>query len=321
MRYRKLGRCGLAVSEVGFGAWGIGGGWGRRDDAEAIRALARAFDLGITLFDTALAYGDGHSERLISRALGHVRDQIVIATKVPPKNHEWPAGRGVPLREVFPSDWIIRSAERSLRNLRTDCLDLLQFHVWSPDWLAESDWIEAMERLRARGMIRFVGVSINDHDPESALGLVESGKVDALQVIYNIFDQSPEARLFPLALRDGVGIIARCPFDEGALTGRLSAATVFESGDWRADYFAGSRLAQTLERVTRLRADLAGSDGTLAQDALRFCLAHRAVSTVIPGMRRVEHVEENVGASDMGGWTRELLEQIRSHAWDKNFYD
>ena len=325
MNYRTLGRTGLRVSEIGFGAWGIGGVmWQDSDDRESTRALEAALDLGLNFIDTGLAYGDGHSERLIAKVLRDRKTSaphpVVVATKIPPKNHEWPTRRGVPLREVFPAEYIRECTVQSLRNLGRDALDLQQLHVWSPDWLREEEWLREVDKLRAEGKVRCLGVSVNDHEPGSALELVRSGHVDTVQVICNIFDQSPEVELFPLCRKMRVGVIARCPFDEGALAGKITPETRFPRGDWRNQYFRGDRKKQVFERVQKLEAAIAGKIATLPEAALRFCLRHAAVSTVIPGMRTAEHARENCRVSDGEALPAELLATLREHAWPKNFY-
>ena len=320
MHYRLLGKTGLRVSEIGFGAWGIGGGWGVRDDQQAAASLRSALDRGVNFFDTALAYGEGHSERLIAEVVGESREPAIIATKVPPKNHEWPARYDVSVAEAFPKKWVIRCTERSLKNLRTDCIDLQQLHVWSPRWLAETEWLEALQEMKRQGKVRFIGVSINDHEPDTALDLIRNERVDALQVIYNIFDQGPGDRLFPLARQHGVGILARCPLDEGSLTGSLKNDTVFHPEDWRAEYFRGDRLNEVVKRVGQLDFLIRDEIRTLSQAALKFCLSHPAVSTVIPGMRRAEHLEENCLGSDGRPLTSSELKRLEAHRWQRNFY-
>lgn len=320
MQYRTFGRLGWRVSEIGFGTWGIGGMWGRRDDRQALAALRRAADLGVNFFDTALAYGEGHSERLIATALGADRRRCFVATKVPPMNYQWPARTQTPLAEAFPAEWIRRCTERSLRHLRRETIDLQQLHVWNDRWTDAEEWRAAVERLRREGKIRAFGVSINDHQPDSALRLVRMGLVDAVQVIYNIFDQSPAARLLPLCRRQRVAVIVRVPFDEGSLTGTFTPTTRFPAGDWRRRYFTPDRLAETVARVERLRWLVGGRAPTLAIAALKFCLSHPAVSTVIPGMRRVAHVEANVAGSDGRLLPRRSLERLHAHAWPRNFY-
>jgi len=311
----------LKVSEIGYGAWGIGGTqWLGGDDRESLAALRRALELGLNFIDTALAYGDGHSERLVGQVVREAPQPVYVATKVPPKNRLWPARPGIGIREVFPYDYIIQCTEQSLRNLGLDHIDLQQLHVWNPEWIHEEDWRRAFEDLKRSGKVRFVGVSINDHQPDSALELIETGLIDTVQVIYNIFDQSPERRLFPLCQQRNIGVIARVPFDEGALTGQITAQSQFDPRDFRSFYFRGDRKRQVEERVAALRRDLAGVEGDLPEIALRFCLSHPAVSTVIPGMRKVRHVEANLAVSDKGPLDEQVLAILKKHAWEKNFY-
>jgi len=318
MRTRVLGRTGIEVSEIGYGAWGIGGKmWLGGSDDESIRALERSFELGLNFIDTALVYGEGHSERLVGKI---APPGVHIATKVPPKNLLWPARPGIGIAEVFPYDHIMRSTEKSLRNLGRDSVDLQQLHVWNPEWIDDDGWRRAFEDLKKSGKARFVGVSINDHQPDSAIELVKTGLVDTVQVIYNIFDQSPEARLFPLCHDMNIGVLARVPLDEGALTGTITEETTFPEGDFRNRYFKGDRKKQVVERVNALKKDLEGVDGTLPQIALRYCLSNLAVSTVIPGMRSVPNVEANIAASDAGPLPLDLQAILKNHAWDRNFY-
>jgi aryl-alcohol dehydrogenase-like predicted oxidoreductase len=321
MRYRKLGRTNLEVSEIGFGAWGIGGKqWLGGSDEEALRALRRAVELGLNFIDTALAYGDGHSERLVGQVIREAGTRVYVATKVPPKNRLWPARPGIGIEEVFPYDYILRSTEESLRNLGVDTIDLQQLHVWNPEWIESEIWRRAFEDLKRSGKVRFVGVSINDHQPDSALELIRTGRIDTVQVIYNIFDQTPERNLFPLCMECNIGVIARVPFDEGSLTGTITETTRFDPEDFRAYYFRGDRKRQVVERVTALQRDLAAVEGTLPEIALRFCLSHPAVSTVIPGMRKVRNVEVNCAVSDQGPLDERVLQILRRHAWNRNFY-
>lgn len=321
MRYRTFGKTGWQVSEIGLGTWAMGFMWGPLDDDEAIRSLRLARELGVNFFDTALGYGDGHSEELIAKALGPAREGVYVATKVPPKNMEWPARHDVSVTEAFPSDWIIECTERSLASLRRESVDLQQLHVWSPQWLRQLDhWLPAIQRLKQQGKIRAFGISINDCEPDTAVDAVASGLVDSVQVIYNVFEQSPAERLFPLCQQHGVGVIARVPLDEGSLTGQFTAGTTFHPDDWRQSYFAGRRLHETVERVERLRFLVRGEITTLAQAALKFCLAHPAVSTVIPGMRKTSNVRLNCAASDGIPLTPPELQELRRHAWPRNFY-
>ena len=321
MRYRKLGRTGFDVSELGYGAWGIGGKqWKGGTDDESVRALHRAIELGVNFIDTALAYGEGHSERLVGGVVRETKQKIYVATKVPPKNQLWPAQPGIGIEQVFPYDYIMTSTEKSLRNLGIDTIDLQQLHVWNPEWISRDEWRHAFEDLKKSGKVRTIGISINDHQPDSALELIKTGLIDTVQVIYNIFDQSPERNLFPLAQERNVGVIARVPFDEGSLTGSITADTRFERDEFRAFYFRGDRKREVVEHVDALRAGLRNVDGTLAEFALRFCLSHPAVSTVIPGMRRVSSVEANAAAVEKGPLDVGIREVLKHHAWDKNYY-
>ena len=321
MQHRRLGRTGIKVSEIGFGAWGIGKGWwGETDDNLSIRSLDRALELGVSLIDTAYAYGNGHSERLIARAFRQAGRRVSVATKVPLKSAEWPPKPGVTARQAFPADWIIKHTELSLGNLETDCLDLQQHHIWRDEWVDEPEWQEAVRKLKRQGKVRFFGVSIIDHQPETALKIVRSGMADTVQAIYNIFDQSPAEVLFPLCLQLDIGVIARVPFDEGSLTGQFTPQTTFPRDSFQTSYFSGSRLRKTCERVDRLRGLLGGGVETLPHLALKFCLSHPAVSTVIPGMRRPEHVEANCAASDGKPLAEDQLSSLKAHAWARNFY-
>jgi aryl-alcohol dehydrogenase-like predicted oxidoreductase len=295
--------------------------WIGARDEESLAALRRAFELGVNFVDTALAYGDGHSEELVGRAVREHRGRIYVATKVPPKNYLWPARPGIGIERVFPYDYIVRSTEQSLRNLRLESIDLQQLHVWNPEWIDRDDWRRAADDLKLAGKIRAFGISINDHEPDSALEVLKTGLIDAVQVIYNIFDQSPEENLFPLCLALNVGVLARVPLDEGGLTGAITAETKFPPGDWRERYFRGDRKQQVAERVEALRRELEGVEGTLAEIALRFCLSHTAVSSVIPGMRRRETVESSCRAGQLGPLAPGVLQRLRRHAWRRNFYD
>lgn len=325
MKYRQLGRTRLEVSEIGFGAWGIGGKqWLGGDDNESIRALERTFDLGLNFIDTALAYGDGHSEVLVGQAVRSAPHPVLVATKIPPKNRVWPATPLMAMEDAYPYGYIIECTEQSLRNLGREQIDLQQFHTWTDAWTPGEGWRKAIADLKRSGKVRFCGVSITEHEPDSALEAVRTGVFDAVQVIYNVFDQSAEKNLFPLCRRMNVGTLVRVPLDEGGLTGTLTAETQFPAGDFREWYFRGDRKQQLVERVAALRADLEAAHGTngrtLPEIALRFCLAHPAVSTVIPGIRRRVTAESSCGVSDLDPLGEATLAVLRRHAWDRNFY-
>lgn len=319
MKYRTLGRTGYSISEIGFGTWGIGKQlWVGAEDSESLKALHHAVDRGLNFIDTALAYGEGHSERLVRQVLEDREERIYVATKVPPQNKRWPASGS--LEEVFPYHHIIQSAEASLRNLGVETLDLLQLHVWSPSWIQDNQWFEAVSELKEKGKIAHFGVSVNDHQPETVEELVRSGRIDTIQVIYNIFEQAPEDRLLPLCQEKEVGVIARVPFDEGALTGSITAETKFPKKDWRNFYFQGDRRDQVQEHIQELKTLLDGEARTLPDLALKFCLHHPVMSAVIPGMRSVGHVEANLAVSDQTPLSEEMIGKLREHRWDKNFY-
>lgn len=323
MKYRRLGRTGFSVSEIGYGAWGISGKqWIGASDKHSLAALQRAIELGVNFIDTALAYGEGHSERLVAEAVQGAGREIYVATKVPPKNRLWPARPGIGIDEVFPYDYVIQSTEQSLRNLKRETVDLQQLHVWNPDWIDRDEWKRAFEDLRKSGKARAIGVSINDHQPDTALALIATGLVDTVQVIYNIFDQSPEKSLFPACVKHDIGVIARVPFDEGSLTGRITEETTFPEGDFRNYYFRDDRKKQVVERVNAILRDLNMEDPHYVPElAIRFCLSDPAVSTVIPGMRSISSVEANVMSSGQGPVPPQVKAILARHRWDRNFYE
>ena len=292
--------------------------WKGAEDRESLRALHAAIDAGVNLIDTALVYGDGHSEQLVGQVVRERRDRVFVFTKVPPKNMRWPS-KGT-LEETFPPEHIVDSVNRSLSNLKLESVDLIQFHVWDESWFAARGWFETVQELKRLGKFAHFGVSIDDHRPASAVELVRSGRVDTVQVIYNIFDQSPEDELFAACQEHDVGVIARVPFDEGALTGKITPETVFPPGDWRNGYFSGDRKREVHQRVQQLEALLGTEVQTLPELALRFCLHHAAVSTVIPGMRTLDHVQANASVSDYPPLSEALVSELRKFRWIRNFY-
>jgi aryl-alcohol dehydrogenase-like predicted oxidoreductase len=321
MNYRILGRTGLTVSEVGYGAWGIGkSGWIGASDDESIKALNRSIDLGLNFVDTALGYGRGHSERLVGRLLKERSETIYVATKIPPKNGQWPAQSGVSVTKTFPGEHVIECTEESLKNLGLEAIDVQQFHVWSDEWVNQGDWLEAVQKLKQQGKLKHFGVSINDSQPENAIKLIETGVVDTVQVIYNIFEQSPEDKLFPACERHQIGVLARVALDEGALTGKITPDTKFEADDFRSRYFRGDRKQQVYERVQNIASDLHITLDQMAETALRYVLSHTVVSTVIPGMRSVRNVERNCQVGDGRGLPGEQVEKLKAHRWVRNFY-
>jgi aryl-alcohol dehydrogenase-like predicted oxidoreductase len=316
MERRRLGRSDLEVSVIGFGAWAIGSQWGPQDDGESLRALERALDLGVTFIDTALAYGEGRSERLVGQAVRGRRDQVVVATKVPPLNRIWGPPPGTPIREVFPPRHIVESCEKSLRHLGSDWVDLLQLHTWSAEWNATDDWYDAMLRLREQGKIRAIGISVSDGRSGEANASIAMGRLDAVQAVYNILAQEARRTLFPVAQAHGVGVIARVPLASGALTGKFRPDTTFPEGDWRRHAFQGARLTRVVERVEAVRREV-GEELPMAVRALQFCLGEEAVATVIPGIRSVAQAEANLAAAQAPPLPEDLRRRLYALAEDE----
>ena len=316
MKYRRFGRLGWQVAEIGYGMWGMGG-WTGSEDEQSLSALERAVALGCNFFDTAFAYGAGRSERLIGEILRQPRDdRLYVATKIPPKNNEWPARSHYRLEDVFPADHIRAYTEKSLENLGTERIDLQQLHVWTDTWAADDEWQRAVDDLKSEGLIEGFGISVNRWEPANVLAALKTGLIDSVQVVYNIFDQAPEDELFPDCQKHDIAVIARVPFDEGSLTGTLTLDSKWAQGDWRNLYFTRENLRGTLQHVELVAQELPeGMD--LPELALRFILHHPAVSTVIPGMRKLRHVERNLAASDGRPLPRDVIERLRKHRWDR----
>jgi aryl-alcohol dehydrogenase-like predicted oxidoreductase len=316
MRNRTFGRLGWQVSDVGYGMWGMAG-WTGSDDDESRASLQLAADAGVTFFDTAWAYGEGRSERLLGELIRANPDRrLYTATKIPPMNRQWPTRRGDPLDRAFPPAYIREYAERSLANLGLPSVDLIQFHVWEDDWADDDTWQRAVDDLRREGLAGGIGVSVNRWEPSNVLRTLRTGLIDSVQVIYNIFDQAPEDELFPLCRELGVAVIARVPFDEGSLTGTLALDSTWPDGDWRASYFVPGNLAASVAHADALRP-LIPAGSTMPDLALRFILANPDVATVIPGMRSARHVASNVAASDAEPLPPDLLARLREHRWDR----
>jgi len=316
MRLRTFGRLGWRVGELGYGMWGMGG-WSGSDDRESMASLELAAARGVNFFDTAQAYGDGHSEQLLAMLLkGNGGKRIYAATKVPPMNRQWPSRRGVPLAEVFPRAYVRRYVDISRSNLGADTIDLLQLHVWEDDWLDSGELAQTVAELKREGSIRAFGISQNRWEPWNGIRAVRSGLVDAVQVIYNIFDQAPEDELFPACRQNNVVVIARVPFDEGSLTGSLTLKSTWPEGDWRNTYFVPENLAASVAHAEALRP-LLPAGVSMADMALRFILSNPDVRTVIPGMRKLANVEANVAAAAAGPLSPELIARLRAHRWDR----
>lgn len=317
MRYRRFGRTGWMVSEIGYGMWGMGG-WTGSDDAESMRALQEAVDLSCNFFDTAWGYGAGHSERLLGQLVrANPNKKLYTATKIPPKNFKWPSKREYTLDDCFPPDHIEEYVHKSLENLGLDSVDLIQFHTWEDLWLEDDRWVKKMDELKSQGLVHAVGISINRWEPWNGVKAVRSGLIDAVQVIYNIFDQNPEDELFPACQEMDVAVIARVPFDEGTLIGTLTKDSKWPEGDWRNTYFVPENLIPSVERADRLKPLAAEYGLTMPEMALRFILSNPTVSTIIPGMRKLHHVQANIATSDAGPLPPDLIEKLRPHRWDR----
>lgn len=316
MKHRRFGRTGWMVSEIGYGMWGMGG-WTGSDDAESLKSLQYAVDMGCNFFDTAWAYGDGHSEALLGQIVrNNPQTRLYTATKIPPKNRQWPSRREFSLEDCFPPEYIQEYVDRSLRNLGMEAVDLIQFHTWEDAWLEDERWVQKIDQLKRQGKIQAVGVSINRWEPWNGVQAVRSGFIDAVQVIYNIFDQNPEDELFPACKEMDVGVIARVPFDEGTLTGNLTLQSTWPEGDWRNTYFVPENLKSSVEHAERLKP-LVPEGMSMARMALRFILNNPVVSTIIPGMRKIDHVKNNLEASAAGPLPDDLQRLLRHHRWER----
>ncbi len=316
MNYRLLGRTQFPVSEIGYGMWGMSG-WKDSDDTQSMESMQRAVDLGCTFFDTAWAYGDGHSEGLLGQLVRANPDKrLYTASKVPPRNRAWPSQREHTLDDCYPPAYVHRYIELSLKNTGLEQLDLMQLHTWEDSWLQDDRWIQELQRAKENGKIGSIGISLNRWEPWNGIKAVRSGLVDCVQVIYNIFDQNPVDELFPACEEHNVGVIARVPFDEGTLTGTITLDSTWPEGDWRNTYFVEENLQSSVAHVEPLR-DIVPPDSSLPEMALRFILSNPTVSTTIPGMRKLNHVVANIAASDQGPLEPSLLQTLYSHRWDR----
>lgn len=316
MQYRRFGRTNWNVSEIGYGMWGLAG-WTGSDNGEVMKALDRSVELGCNFFDTAWGYGAGKSEQILGKILKQYGNkQLYAATKIPPKNFKWPSKSWYSLEECFPASHIIEFTEKSLRNLNVDSIDLQQFHVWEDEWADNDEWKNAVEKLKKEGKIKFVGISVNRWEPDNVIKTLKTGLIDTVQVIYNIFDQAPEDNLFPTCRKLDIGVIARVPFDEGTLTGTFTKNTVFPKDDWRSTYFVPENLNSSVDHADALKP-LVPEGMTMPEMALRFILGNDDVHTIIPGMRKVKHVESNISTSDGKRLDETLMSQLKVHRWDR----
>jgi aryl-alcohol dehydrogenase-like predicted oxidoreductase len=322
MEKRKFAKSDEELSLLGYGCWGIGKSmWIGAEDTESKKALHRAIDEGINFFDTALVYGMGHSESLVGEVEKESGKNLFVASKVPPQNMEWPADDNSGLKETFSKEYIINKTEESLKNLNRDHIDLMQFHVWNDKWAQEDEWKEAVTKLKKDGKVRFWGISINDHQPGNGIEAGKTGLIDSFQVIFNIFDQKPTERLFPFCKKNNISIIARVPFDEGALTGNIGPHTDFPVGDFRNNYFRGNRKMEVKIRVDNIWNDVKNEVESVAEAALRYIISFDAVTSVIPGMRKEKNLLANIQSVQKGKLAEELLKELKVHKWHRNFYE
>jgi aryl-alcohol dehydrogenase-like predicted oxidoreductase len=292
-------------------------GWSGSNDRQSLEALQLAVDLGCNFFDTAWAYGEGKSDALLGKILSANRGKrLYAASKIPPLNGKWPASPKDKYRDVFPAEHVFKYVKLIRKKLGIDSIDLLQFHVWDDGWTNEAEFRNTVGKLKSDGWIHFFGLSLNRWQPENGIKALRAGLVDVVQVIYNIFDQSPEDKLFPVCQELNVGVIARVPLDEGSLGGKMTAETKFPKNDWRSGYFSPDNLRQTLVRVDKLKSVLP-ENMNLPEMALRFILSNPAVSTTIAGMRKPDHVRENIAVSDAGPLDAVLLHALKKHRWDR----
>jgi aryl-alcohol dehydrogenase-like predicted oxidoreductase len=316
MKYRKLGRTGIEASDLSYGLWGMSG-WSGSDDAGSLRSLQASVDLGCNFFDTAWAYGNGKSDGLLGETLARNKNKrLFSASKIPPMNDRWPAKPEYAYQDVFPHDHVMKYAKNIREKLRVDSIDVLQFHVWDDSWTDQPEFRETVEELKSSKLIRWFGLSLNRWEPANGIAAIRTGLVDAVQVIYNIFDQAPEDELLPVCRELNIGVIARVPLDEGSLGGKMTLETRFPADDWRASYFGPENLKPTIERVEALKK-IVPPGMTLPEMSLRFILSNPDVSTTIIGMRNLNHVKENFAASDAGPLDKALLTELKKHRWDR----
>ena len=320
MKYRPFGKTGISVSEIGFGGWALGSGWGLQPESDSIDALNTAIDHGVNFIDTAIAYGDGRSEQVIGKVLKERKEEVFVASKIPPKPGPWPPSPYCVAEERYPEKYIRESVEFTLKNLKRDWIDVMQLHTWTRAWNRDPAPLRVLNKLKKEGKLRFTGVSTPEHDQNALIDLMKNQWVDAVQVIYNIFEQEPAAEFLPVALEHKIGVIVRMAFDEGVLTGKYEKGHQFPSNDFRTRYFAGDRLERAIERTEKIRGEISGSGYTLPQAAIKFSLQHPAVSTVITGIRNTDQARKNVSVAGLPDLSPEQLGTLRNHAWLKAFW-
>ena len=320
MKYRKLGKIAFESSEIGFGAWAIGGSWGEQAESDSLEALNTAIDQGVNFIDTAAGYGNGKSERIIAKVLKDRRERVFVATKTPVSPGIWPPSPYCRWQDRYGESYLRENIAERMEYLGTEKIDLLQLHTWTRAWNRDPKPLEILQEMKEEGKLGAVGISTPEHDQNSVIDLMRNGLVDAVQVIYNLFEQEPAAELLPVALETGTAIIVRVVFDEGVLTGKYGPDHEFPKGDFRRNYFAGDRLARACARAHEIEKDIEGSGFTLPQAAIKFVLGHPAVSVVIPGMRNARQAEANCAVSGMPDMSPDLIQTLHRHNWRRAFW-
>jgi len=320
MKYRRFGNSGLELSEIGFGAWAIGGSWGRQSENDSLEALATALDNGVNFIDTAAGYGDGKSERIIGEFLKSRPETVYVCTKTPPSPGKWPPSPYCKIEERYSEKYLRQNVEERLKNLQAESLDVLLLHTWTRAWNDNPVALKTLQRMKSEGLLKHIGISTPEHDQNCVIQLMRDGMVDVLQVIYNIFEQEPAAQLFPVAKETGTGIIVRVAFDEGVLTGKYKGNETFGHGDFRRNYFSGDRLERGVKRTERIKKEFKESGYTMPELALKFALSHEAVSTVIPGIRNQKQAMQNTSVSELPDLSEDTLLRLREHSWNRGFW-
>ncbi len=315
MKYRILGRTGLRVSEIGFGAWAIGSHWGTQNVSDSIDSLNKAMDLGLNFIDTALGYGNGKSEQIIAEVLKERREEVTVATKIPPADGPWPPSPYCNVEERYPEKYIRKTVDTCRKNLDTDCIDILQLHTWTRAWNRNPKPLDVLHKLKSEGIIKYIGISTPEQDQNALVHLMKEGYLDTVQVIYNIFEQEPAAELLPVALDNNIGVIVRVAYDEGMLTGKYKSNQLFPKDDFRSKYFEGDRVYRAVKRVDKIKKELENTEFTMAQAALKFVLAHPAVSTIITGIRNKNQATQNLKTSELPELPEDIMHKLQQHAW------
>ena len=320
MKYRTFGTAGPEISEIGFGAWAIGGSWGAQSESDSLEALETSLEKGVNFIDTAAGYGEGKSERIIGKFLKSRSERVYVCTKTPPAPGKWPPSPYCRIEERYSEKYLRKNVEERMRNLQVESLDVLLLHTWTRAWNDEPKALEILQKMKAEGLIKQVGISTPEHDQNCVVQLMHDGMVDVLQVIYNIFEQEPAAQLFPVARETGTGIIVRVAFDEGVLTGKYKGDEKFGADDFRSNYFAGDRLERGVRRTEAIKEEFKDSGYTMPQLALKFALSHEAVSTVIPGIRNRQQALVNTAVSELPELPEAMMLRLREHSWNRGFW-